>query len=313
MPYFLMKGTEMSLHIVVGAGPVGRETARLLSAAGHMVKLVSRRGMTVVAHPTGSVEGVALDAQDGAALAKVSAGAEAIFMCAMAPYDNWPAAFPPIMEGVVRAAEAVGAKLLITGNVYGYGGDVAMPLMPATALAPTSAKGRTRVEMWQRALAARVPALEIRASDYLGQGAGSLFTLMALPSLLAGETVALPADPDALHAWSYTKDVARTLVAASHFQGDWDRAFHVPSQHATVRDLTSRFAALAVLREPEIQAISSEALAALARETPFLGELIEMAYLYRNPCIVDASETESLLGVSASSLDTMILDTLRKP
>jgi hypothetical protein len=36
-----------------------------------------------------------------------------------------------------------------------------------------------------------------------------------------------------------------------------------------------------------------------------------MAYLYGQPCVLDGSDTERLLGVSASSLDTMIKDTLR--
>jgi len=154
----------MAMFVVVGAGPVGRETARLLAAGGDEVRLISRRGATPDAD---NIPGVALDAVDGEALARISAGAEAIFMCAMAAYTRWPSDFPPIMEGVALAA--------------------ASPLTPAAPLAPTSIKGRVRARMWERALAAKVPVLEVRASDYLGEGAGSLFTLAALPRILAGE------------------------------------------------------------------------------------------------------------------------------
>jgi nucleoside-diphosphate-sugar epimerase len=298
----------MSLFVVVGAGPVGRETARLLAVEGHEVRLVSRAGAKPV---DAGINGVAIDARDGQGLARVSAGADAIFMCAMAPYTKWPTDFPPIMDGVVAAAESVGARLVVLGNIYGYGKEARSPLTPAAPLAPTSVKGRVRTAMWQQALGSAVPAVEVRASDYLGDGAGSLFTLMTLPPLLAGKPATMPGDLDALHAWSFTKDVARTLVAASRYSGDWGRAFHVPSQPASVRDLAARFAELGGAPLPDLRALADEDLQALAREDEFMREILEMAYLFRQPCILDASDTERLLGVSASSLDTMIKDTLR--
>src|SRR5258708_8717084 len=117
----------MSLFVVVGAGPVGRETARLLAVKGHEVRLVSRAGAKQV---DPRINDVALDARDGQGLARVSAGAEAIFMCAMAPYTKWPTDFPPIMDGTVAAAESVGARLVVLGNIYGYGEGARLPLTP---------------------------------------------------------------------------------------------------------------------------------------------------------------------------------------
>jgi nucleoside-diphosphate-sugar epimerase len=299
----------MALFVVVGAGPVGRETARLLASEEHEVRLVSRGG----AKPAGSaINGVALDARDGQGLARVSAGAEAIFMCAMAPYNKWPTDFPPIMDGVVAAAESIGARLVVLGNIYGYGKAARSPLTSAASLAPTSVKGRVRTAMWEQALGAAVPALEVRASDYLGDGAASLFTLMTLPPLLAGEPAAVVGDLDALHAWSFTKDVARTLVAASRYSGEWGRAFHVPSQDASVRDLATRFAELGGAPLPDLRALTDEDLEALARKDEIMREIVEMTYLYKSPCILDASDTEQLLDVSASSLDVTIKDTLNK-
>lgn len=299
----------MTLSIVVGAGPVGRETARLLAAEGNEVRLISRSGVGQIID---GVRSVALDASDGEAFTAISVGAEAIFMCAMAPYYRWLTDFPPIMEGVATAAEAIGVRLVVLGNIYGYGEGAESPLTPETPLRPTSVKGRVRTAMWERALASGVPTLEVRASDYIGEGASSLFTLMALPPLLAGKPTAMPGDLDALHAWSFTKDVARTLVAASHYSGDWGRAFHVPSQHASIRDLASRFVAFSGAVPPDLRVLAHDDLNALAREDEIMREVVEMAYLFQRPCILDFSDTERLLGVSASSLDAMVQDTLRK-
>ncbi|MCP3439551.1 NAD(P)H-binding protein [Bradyrhizobium sp. CCGUVB14] len=292
----------MSHYVVVGAGPVGRETARLLAEEGHSVILTSRNAGSIDA---GSVRAVSSDATDAAQLAGLAKAADAIFMCAMAAYHRWPTDFFPIMDGTVKAAEQVGARLLVAGNVYGYGAGAASPLTPEMEPDPTSRKGTTRHIMWQRALRSNVPAIEVRASDYLGKGAVAYFSLLALPSLLKNEPVSFLGDPDVAHAWSFTKDTAKTLVAASRYTGEWGRAFHVPSQSASVRELVRRFAVALRIDVPNLQRLTSADLDGIG-----FGEAVEMAYLFEKPLLLDAGDTEKLLGVTASSLDAMVRDTL---
>jgi nucleoside-diphosphate-sugar epimerase len=209
------------------------------------------------------------------------------------------------MDGTVKAAEQVGARLLVVGNVYGYGAAAVSPLTADLEPDPTTRKGTTRHIMWQRALRSNVPALEVRASDYLGKGAVAYFSLLALPSLLKNEPVAFLGDPDVAHAWSFTKDTARTLVAASRFTGKWGRAFHVPSQSASVRELVRRFAVALKIDVPDLLRLTSADLEGIG-----FSEGIEMSYLFEKPLLLDAGDTEKLLGVAASSLDTMVSDTL---
>lgn len=292
----------MSSYVVVGAGPVGRETARLLAEEGHRVVLTSRSAGSINA--TG-VHTISSDATDAGQLAKLAKGAEVIFMCAMAAYDRWPSDFFPIMEGTVKAAEDVGAKLVVLGNLYGYGEKAPNPLTPDLALDPTTRKGTVRSIMWQRAVASGIPAVEIRASDYLGRGAVTYFSLLALPSLLRRDAISFPGDLDALHAWSFTKDTARTLVAASRHSGAWGRAFHVPSQHASIRVLAGEFAAALKIELPELRQLTIAEMEGIG-----FHEGVEMSYLFDKPLLIDASDTENLLGVKATSLDTMVRDTL---
>jgi nucleoside-diphosphate-sugar epimerase len=292
----------MGSYVVVGAGPVGRETARLLSEDGHIVVLASRNAGSIDAGP---VRTVSADAADTARLAKISKGADVIFMCAMAAYDRWPTDFFPIMDGVVNAAEAVGAKIVVLGNLYGYGEDATNPLSPQLPLNPTSRKGTVRGIMWERAARSNVPAIEIRASDYLGQGAITYFSLLALPSLLKKEPVSFPGDLDAIHAWSFTKDTAKTLVAAAHYAGEWDRAFHVPSRSASIRELVQKFAAALNFDPPKLRELTTAELEGIG-----FHEGVEMRYLFDKPLLVDASDTERLLGITASRLEEMIQDAL---
>lgn len=292
----------MSHYVIVGAGPVGRETARVLAEEGHSVILTSRNAGSLDA---GDVRTVSLDATDAAQLARLAKGADAIFMCAMAAYHRWPTDFFPIMDGTVKAAEQVGARLLVVGNVYGYGAGAASLLTPDVEPDPTTRKGTTRHIMWQRALRSNVPAIEVRASDYLGKDAVAYFSLLALPPLLKNEPVSFLGDPDAAHAWSFTKDTARTLIAASRFTGEWGRAFHVPSQSASVRELVRRFAVALKIEVPNLLRLTAADLESIG-----FNEGIEMSYLFEKPLLLDASDTEKLLGVTASSLDAMIRDTL---
>lgn len=295
----------MSISIVVGAGPVGKETARILAAQGQEVRLVSRSGTAVE-----GARSVRADAADGDRLAQVCAGAETIFMCAMAPYDRWPSDFPPIMTGVVSAAQRIQARLVLLGNVYGYGEGAPSHLSADTPLAPTTEKGRVRVAMWQQALQSSVPSVEVRASDYIGAGAASLFTLLTLPALVDGVPGPVIGDPDASHPWTYTKDVARTLVAASRYDGQWGRAFHVPSEHASARELAARFAESGRLPSSSVRLLGDRELRSIAREDAIMREVLEMVYLYRQPTFLDASETRRLLEVNPSPLDVAVRDTL---
>jgi hypothetical protein len=77
---------------------------------------------------------------------------------------------------------------------------------------------RVRAQIWRAALAAHragwARVTEVRASDYVGRGAVSPFTLMAAPQVLASQPARIPADVDVPHGWTYTGGVARTLVAA---------------------------------------------------------------------------------------------------
>ena len=75
----------MNSYVVVGAGPVGRETARLLAEQGHRVILTSRNAGAI---DLPAVRTVSADATDAVELARISKGADVLFMCAMAPYDE---------------------------------------------------------------------------------------------------------------------------------------------------------------------------------------------------------------------------------
>ncbi|WP_415855781.1 NAD-dependent epimerase/dehydratase family protein, partial [Sinomonas sp. G460-2] len=216
----------MSLHVVVGAGPVGSAVARLLAERGEQVRLVTRSG----SGPEHSrIDRRAASAADPEALARLADGAAVLYQCAAPAYHRWLAEFPPLSAAVVRAAELTGAVLISAGNLYSYG-EVAGPMTEDLPARPNSAKGRVRAGMWAAQLeahtAGRIRTAEVRGSDYLGAGAQTTFTIMVLPAVLKGRRALAPADLDAPHSWTYVGDMARTMIAVGADESAWGRAWH---------------------------------------------------------------------------------------
>ncbi|KAF0846359.1 hypothetical protein [Nocardia caishijiensis] len=73
-------------------------------------------------------------------------------------------------------------------------------------LTATGAKGRVRARVWTDALdahrAGRVRVTEVRAGQFVGTGAASLFSLLVQPEVLAGEPARIPQGLDLAHAFT---------------------------------------------------------------------------------------------------------------
>ncbi|PTL77391.1 NAD-dependent epimerase/dehydratase family protein [Vitiosangium sp. GDMCC 1.1324] len=299
----------MSFHVVVGAGPTGIATAHQLAGSGERVLLITRRG-SGPEHPR--IERVAADATDATRMTELTRGASTLFNCAMPPYDRWPTEFPPLAAALLTAAERTGAGYVMLGNLYGYG-PVDGLYTEDLPMAPTTEKGRVRARMWNDALAAheagRVRVTEVRASDYIGRGAASLFTLMVAQQVLAGEPASIPGDLDAPHSWTYTGDVARTLVAASRNEQAWGRAWHVPSTaRLSIRELATRLAHVTGAPAPKLSRMSADEVALLGRSDSIMREVSEMLYLSERPCLLDSTRTERTLGLEPTPLDDALRD-----
>ena len=288
----------MTRHVVVGAGPIGSAVARQLLAAGDEVTVVTRSG----SGEAGATK-VALDATDAAGLSAVAAGAATIVNCANPPYHQWATLWPPLAAAMLSAAEASGAVLVTASNLYGYG-PVDGPMSPATPLAPTGAKGQVRVQMWQDALAAhragRVHAVEVRGSDYIGPHSESHFERV-LPTALAGKTARVVGDPDAPHSWTYTEDMAATLVAVAKDERTWGRAWHAPcTAVASQREALTQACDIAGVAAPKVVGLPGWQMTMAGWFSPTIREVGEVAYQFQMPFISDDSETREVLGVAST-------------
>jgi nucleoside-diphosphate-sugar epimerase len=301
----------MSLHVIVGAGPVGSATALLLAERGEQVRIVTRRG-SGPEHP--AIERVAADASDGPTLTRLCEGAYVLYNCANPPYDKWTTAWPPLAAALIEAAQLSGAFLLTVSNLYGYG-EVDGPMTEQLPLQATGMKGRVRARMWNDALnaqeAGEIRTAEVRASDYLGADTQGIFTIGVLPKILTGSRAYVPANLDAPHSWTYVGDVARTLLAIVDNEHAWGRAWHVPSnQPLSMRELSKRASAVAGAPAPRLSTMPGAVLWLGGLTDPVVRELRETQYQFRKPFVLDSSAAMKAFGIEPTPIDTALAETI---
>lgn len=292
----------MGRHVIVGAGPVGAAAAEHLVTLGHDVRMISRSGLG-----SSTVERVAADATDADRLTELAAGADALYNCANPPYHRWPELWPPLASALLSAAERTGAVLVTMSNLYGYG-PVTGPIREDTPLAATADKLRLRPDMWRRALAAheagRVRVTEARASDFVGPGARSLFTMMIASRIRAGRPATVPANLDVPHSLTYTGDVGATLAILGTDPRALGRAWHVPTAPAvTLREAAARFAAIVGAPAPRLRVMSDRVLRLGGLFNSEAREFAKVRYQFASPWVLDSSAATRTFGLVATPLD----------
>lgn len=299
-------------YVVVGTGAIGTLVADQLAAAGHSVIAISRH-----AAPSKSrmVEHVAGDASDATFLARQAADAAAIFNCVNPPYRRWPQEWPPIAASLLHAAEGTGAVLTTLSNLYAYGVPTG-PLTPESPLRATYAKGQVRGQMWLDAKAAhdanKIRATEVRASDFIGPtGFGIINRLV--PSIVAGKNVQVLGNPEAPHSWTYTVDVAKTLIAAAQNKAAWGRAWHVPTNPPrTQRQVVEELAKAAGVAPVKASAVPNTLLRLLGIFNSEMREVLITMYQFEQPFIIDDTATRRELGLAPTQWEEVLQATVGK-
>jgi nucleoside-diphosphate-sugar epimerase len=289
----------MNKHLVVGAGLIGRPLAERLAARGDTVTIATRSGSTAV----GATARV-LDANDPAAFAQAATDVSTIFVCTNPPYTDWAAQWPPIFEAVIAAASATGARIVMMGNLYPYGS----PTGAMTEHSPettTEAKGLIRQAGWAKMRATHdvghIRAVEVRASDYFGPGATGTAHLgeSFFTAVLGSKTAHVVGKPRLAHSWSYLPDIVTTLIAAADHTGEWGRIWHVPSGTVSRADIAGQLNAHYGTRG-KVSGYPQLLLRSLGVVNPMMHEVWASSYQFVVPYVIDSTETERELGVTAT-------------
>jgi nucleoside-diphosphate-sugar epimerase len=301
----------MSKYVIVGAGAIGSAVAQILADQGHHVHVVTRSGSGPI-HPL--IERVRLDASDVEALSVLAAGSDAIFNCANPPYHRWSTDWPPIATSLLEAAKRSSAVLVTLSNLYPYGQPTG-PLSPDSPFLADYEKAQVRATMWQNALAAHergdLRATEVRASDFIGPNAQSAMGTLVIKRVLAGKRCWVIGATDQPHSWTYTLDVARTLVTCAQKPEAWGQAWHAPTNPArTQRQVVDDFADVAHVARVKVSSIPTAFLRVVGLFSPLVRELPTTLYQFTSPFLIDDEATRLKLGLEPTAWTDVLATTL---
>jgi nucleoside-diphosphate-sugar epimerase len=272
--------TTNSTHVVLGAsGAAGSAILTALVDGGVDARGVNRSGPGPSA--PGGADWRTADVTSPEGLRGALGGAEVVYMAAQPAYHRWPQEFPAMMDRVVDAAVAAGARrLVMVDNLYAYG-PASSPMTERSPQNATDRKGRTRATMADALLRAheqgRIEVVIGRASDYFGPDAdNSGITALAVEPVAGRGKLRWMGSLDAPHSCAYLPDVARRIWHLPHAPAVTGAQFH-----ALVND---------GLPEPRATALVSTRMLRLA--APFhriSRESLPLAYQWTEPFLVDDS------------------------
>jgi nucleoside-diphosphate-sugar epimerase len=305
--------TEPLLHVVFGAGNVGRALADRLSGLGVAVRVVTRTQPSVL--PKG-VEWRAADAANAEAATEASSDAAVIYQCLNAPYAKWATRLPPLQRGILTAAERNGALLVSLENLYGYGPTDGAPMTEDLPLVASTVKGRTRAAMTGELLdardAGRVHIAVGRASDFFGPGVtdGSTLGRRVFGNALAGRRADFIGNAELPHTYSYIPDIARGLATLGTDERAVDQVWHLPGPETVTTRRVLEVIADEVRHPVESRSVSKLTLRGLGLFNPVLRSMVEMTYQFDQPFVLDTSKYEATFGKTGTPLRQAIATTV---
>jgi nucleoside-diphosphate-sugar epimerase len=302
------------LHVVLGAGAIGRATAEELLQRGKTVRMVNRSGK--LAEAPEDVEMIASDLYDPTKVRDVTKGAQVVYQAAQPRYFEWPEKFPPLQQAIINGLTGSGAKLVLVENLYMYGATNGTPMTEDLPHNTHTRKGKTRSKMSKAAFAAhqagKVRVTAARGSDFFGPW-GLLSTMgeRVFYPLLAGKAAQATGRLDIPHTHTYTRDFGKALVILGERDEADGQAWHVPNDMPLIaQGELIRMVAEEAGVEPKMSGMGKFMMWMGGLFIPEAKESVEMMYEFEQPFIVDSRKFENTFGMKATPMRVAIKETV---
>jgi len=291
------ESTMSQLHVVFGAGQIGRPLAQRLLADGHRVRQVTRSGSAAP-----GAEAFTADLSDPSQAIAAAAGADVVYQVINAPYTKWSTLLEPLQRGALAGAKAAGAHLVVLDNLYAYGVPDG-PIRGDSPRNPCSVKGAIRKRLVELLLQDQGISIAIgQAADFVGPDiTESVLSGKALASYGTGGRIPVPGDPSLPRAYSFGGDVVAGLAALGadpQATGVWI----LPTLNTSTDELLAAIGA-ATGRTGRTFGMPSWLMRTLGAVVPIVREVAEMTYQWEVPYTVDCGPMAQRYGLPPSSLE----------
>ncbi len=300
------------LHVIFGAGPLGKWTARELVGMGQRVRVINRSGQAD--RLPEQVEIVAGDAYDTNKNIKLTKGAVAIYQCAQPLYQEWAEKFPRLQSAILQAAETNKAKFIMADNLYMYGGMHGQPIREDMPYQPHTKKGKIRAQMANAVMdahrAGKIRAAIGRASNFFGPDDRAFLTGVAIRSAVLGKTINLLGRMDQPHTFSYAPDFGKLLATLGTRADALGQIWFTPSPAAVTQNELVKIMEDELGRKVKVLAAGKAIMGILGLFDPTIRESVEMLYEWNQPFIMDSSKAEKAFGWKGATLQQAMKETV---
>ena len=304
--------------LILGArGRFGLATARAFCDAGWRVIGQTRPGAAVSSEKANDARmqwlGMAL--HDVRAVAAAAKGASVVVHALNPAYTDkaWRAQVLPMMDSAIAITRALGATLMLPGNVYNFGASMPGVLHEDTPQAARTVKGQLRVameQMLQRAAesdadrSGGVRGTVIRAGDFFGSGSGTWFDTTLVKNIRKG-VFSYPGPRDVPTPWAYLPDLARTFVAVAAQRAQLRRfdVFHFAGRQVTAQQWLDALKPVAIAQgwvkpggQIKFNRLPWPFIRLGALVNPTWSALMEMRYQWETPHALANGKLAALIG-----------------
>ena len=254
-----------------------------------------------------SIEWLGINLDDTQALVQAAQGSTVVVHALNPAYTNtaWKTQVLPMTDAAIAITRALGATLMVPGNVYNFGAAMPAVLREDTPQTARTVKGQVRIQMEQRLRQSGVRSIVIRAGDFFGGGKGTWFDTAMVKDIRRGQFT-YPGTPDVSRAWAYLPDLARTFVAVARQRAKLPafEVLHFAGHRITGQRWLDVLAPLALSQgwvKPGMALKMAKLPWPLIRVgsllVPTWRALLEMRYLWQTPHALANGKLTALIGV----------------
>lgn len=235
-----------------------------------------------------------LDAKQAAEAVK---GSSIVYFTAGLPPDThlWETQFPVMLQNVLDATRAAGAKFVYFDNTYMYPQDDQM-LTEEAPFEPFGGKGRVRAAMastvLQEMARGDIPVVIGRAPEFYGPGkTQSITNTLVIDHLKAGKPPRVPVRDDTQRTLIWTPDASRALAAMGNAPDVFGQTWHLPcdDDRLTYRQFVA-LAAEVFGRQVSYKVLGKWTLAAAGLVSKQVRELRELLPRYEHDNLFDSTK-----------------------
>ena len=304
------------MKTILGTGQLGLAIMQLLTDKNpeEKILLVNRTGKLNMPIPQ-NVQVTAADATSKTAMKAIAGRSEVIFSCTDMRYDKWAAFYPATATALAYALSETNAKLVFADNLYSYGnvmGAVMHEQLPHTA---KTKKGKIRAGVINTLLYSGEPfnnrVAFVKAADFIGPRIHKgIFGTDFLDRVHQGKRVMLFGNIALPHTFTYIKDFAAAMINVGTASDTFGQIWHVPNAPALSLDKWVHLFEVITNKKIKKSVTPKFIIRIAGLFNSFIKELVEMAYQFEYPYLVNHDKYVSRFGNHATYPSDIVKETV---